>query len=473
MLDAVLQKLSLSMDVAVYPVVSSPYKISLVYVSSIVDKNQLLQFVIRPLTEHMPCVTEDPAESFRWCSEYLPVAEKQQASSVQACVEGILAGKCLIAIDGLSTGLLLDTAKFPTRAISEPTAETSIRGPQEGFTEELEINISLIRKRLRDPRLHFEKIIIGHTTKTNISVVYLSSLAADETVNKICSRLRSIQTDSVLESAYLEEWLQETIWSPFPTLLNTERPDVVTAHLLEGKVAILTEGTPTAILAPMTFFQMFVTPEDYYQRSEFATLLRWLRILSFLLAVFTPGLYISIVSFNQELLPTPLLISLAAQREGVPFPAFLEALLMMTIFEVLREAGLRMPRIAGQAISIVGALVVGEAAVAAGLVSTGMVIVVSVTAIANFVAPNYSFGISQRIIQFLFLFLAGFIGLFGLLCGFLLLLIHLVSLDSFGTAYFAPLAPTVLSDWKDTLVRAPKKWMHTMPRIFRPKRKVR
>ncbi|MDF2680562.1 MAG: spore germination protein [Brevibacillus sp.] len=473
MLDAVLQNLSSSMDVVVQPVISPGHRVTLVYISTIIDKNLLHQFVIQPLTANIPRFSSDGDELFQWCNAFLPVAEKQETSTVHECVEGLLAGKCLICFESNTSYLLLDTAKFQARSVSELTTETSIRGPHEGFTEELEINISLIRKRLRDRRLHFEKITIGSVTKTNVTVAYLSSLASDQTVEKICKRLRSIQIDSVLESAYLEECLQETVWSPFPTLLNTERPDVVSAHILEGKVAILTEGTPNALLAPMTFFQMFVTPEDYYQRADFATLLRWLRILSFILSVFTPGLYISIVSFNQELLPTPLLISLAAQREGVPFPAFLEALIMMIIFEVLREAGLRMPRIAGQAISIVGALVVGEAAVAAGLVSTGMVIVVSITAISNFVAPNYSFGISQRIIQFVFLFLAGFIGIFGLLCGFLLLLIHLASLDSFGTAYFAPVAPTVLSDWKDTLVRAPRKWMHTLPRTFRPKRKTR
>jgi spore germination protein KA len=259
-----------------------------------------------------------------------------------------------------------------------------------------------------------------------------------------------------LESSYIEEWIQDTTLTPFPQLISTERPDSVVAKILEGQVGVLTDGTPIALVGPITFFQLFNSPEDYYQRADFATLTRWLRMFAFLLAIFTPSLYIAVVSYHQELLPTSLLISLAAQREEVPFPVFVEAAIMTVTFEILREAGLRMPRIAGQSISIVGALGIGQAAVEAGLVSAAMVIVVSLTAISNFVSPNYSFGIAQRIIQFVFMLLAGFLGLFGLLCGVFFLLIHLVSLRSFGVKYMTPLAPVVVSNWKDILVRVPR-----------------
>lgn len=228
----------------------------------------------------------------------------------------------------------------------------------------------------------------------------------------------------------------------------------------------MTDGTPMVLVGPITFFQLFSSTEDHYQRSDIATLSRLLRMFSFLLSIFVPSLYISVVSYHQELLPTLLLISLAAQREEVPFPAFLEAIIMTVTFEILREAGLRMPRIAGQSISIVGALVLGQAAVEAGLISAAMVIVVSLTAISNFVSPNYSFGIAQRIIQFSFMLLAGVMGLFGIMCGVFFLLIHLVSIRSFGVQFLTPAAPLVLSDWKDTFVRVPRYLMNRIPRAF-------
>jgi len=275
-------------------------------------------------------------------------------------------------------------------------------------------------------------------------------------------RLSAIKTDSVLESAYIEEFIQDRIWSPFPTLSNTERPDVVAAQLLDGKVAVLVDGTPGVLLAPMTFFEFFSSPEDYYQRADIATLIRWFRLISFFTAVFVPSLYVAATTFHQELIPTQLLISLSAQREGVPLPAFIEVLLMEVVFEIIREAGLRMPRAIGQALSIVGAIVLGQAAVEAGLISAAIVIVVSITGITNFVVPVYSFGMSQRLLRFSLVLLAGMLGLFGILCGALFVAAHLASLKSFGVPYMSPAAPANRADWKEVLVRVPRPWMNPL-----------
>jgi spore germination protein KA len=237
---------------------------------------------------------------------------------------------------------------------------------------------------------------------------------------------------------------------------------VVAAQLLDGKVAVLVDGTPGVLLAPMTFFEFFSSPEDYYQRADIATLIRWFRLISFFTAVFVPSLYVAATTFHQELIPTQLLISLSAQREGVPLPAFIEVLLMEVVFEIIREAGLRMPRAIGQALSIVGAIVLGQAAVEAGLISAAIVIVVSITGITNFVVPVYSFGMSQRLLRFSLVLLAGMLGLFGILCGALFVAAHLASLKSFGVPYMSPAAPANRADWKEVLVRVPRPWMNPL-----------
>lgn len=403
----------------------------------------------------------------------LPVIPVHTANDIDSCIQAILEGNCILFILNEDAAIVFDAAKTTRREISEPKTETTVRGPHEGLTEDYKLNVALIRKRLKNPNLIFEAFVIGTNTRTNVVIAYVQDLTPTELVATFRNRIQAIETDSVIDSSYVEEWIQDKILTPFPTLLSTERPDVVSSHLLEGRVAVLVDGSPFALIGPITFFQFFTAPEDYYQRADIATLLRWLRALAFLMAIFVPSVFIAIVLYHHELLPNPLLINIAAQREGVPFPAFLEAILMLTTFEVLREAGLRMPRIAGQAISIVGALVLGEAAVQAGLVTAAMVIVVAVTAISNFVSPSYSFGIAQRLLQFGYVALAGFMGLYGIMCGVLFTVVHLVSLKSFGVPYLAPIAPTFISDWKDVLVRVPRPWMKTFPRMNHVKKKRR
>ncbi|SDZ23237.1 spore germination protein [Thermoactinomyces sp. DSM 45892] len=403
----------------------------------------------------------------------IPLSSIKETTDLNHCIQKLLSGWCLLVIEQTGQVLLLDLLKAPHRNVTEPLRESTVQGPQEGFIESIEINLALLRKRVKSVHLRVEQFIIGTETETKVRLLYLEHLAQTEVVDEFRKRIRSIKIDSILDSAYIEEWIQDRTLSPFPTLLKTERPDVLTSHLLEGRVGVLVDGTPDALMGPVTFFQFFSTPDDYYQRAHIATLLRWLRILSFLLAILIPSLYIAILTYHQELLPHSLLINLSVQREGVPFPTILEAVIMMVMFEVLREAGLRMPRIAGQAISIVGALVLGEAAVAAGLVAASMVIVVSITAISNFVTPSYKFGITQRIIQFIYMSLAGFMGLFGVLCGVLFTIVHLASIKSFGVPYLSPLAPSKLKDWKDAVVRVPRPWLDTNPQITRKRRRRR
>jgi spore germination protein KA len=331
----------------------------------------------------------------------------------------------------------------------------------------------MLRRKIRSPNLWIESRVIGTETQTKVAVAYVKGIASEDVVEEVQSRLDRIDIDGILESNYIEEFIQDKQFTAFPTVFNTERPDVVAGQLLEGRIAILVDGTPFALVVPALFTQFFQSPEDYYQRSDFASLIRGLRFLAFFLAVITPSFYIAITTFQQELLPTTLLFNLASQREGVPFPAFLEGLLMEIVFEILREASVRMPKTVGQSISIVGTLVVGQAAVEAGLVTAAMVIVVSITAISNFVMPSFNMGISARILRFFLMALGATFGLYGLFLGVILLVVRLCSLQSFGVPYMSPLAPVKWSDQKDTLFRVPFPWMRLRPRSIPTPNRVR
>ncbi|CAH8712973.1 spore germination protein [Paenibacillus thiaminolyticus] len=444
------------------------------FLETLVDKNKIEDNVLRMFAEqplsHLPDGDSNVEDMVK---RRIPIASIAAAPDLHSCAQHLLEGKALLVIRGAPRILVLDVSKFYHRPLSEPKTETTVRGPHEAFNEDIATHIGLLRKRIRTSDLRLEQMKIGKATETKVIIAYMGSLVPDQVLEEFRTRISRIHSDSILEGTYIEEWIQDKTLTIFPTLMRTERPDVVSSHLLEGRVAILVDGSPLALVGPYTFLQSFTSPEDYYQRADIATFLLWIRFLAFLLAVFIPALYIAVTSYHHELLPPALLISISAQREGVPFPSSVEAFLMMIIFEVLREAGLRMPRVAGQAISIVGALVLGEAAVSAGLVSAAMVIVVAITAIAHFVAPFYNFGITQRFLQYFYMILAAFSGGFGILCGVLFTLVHLASLQSFGVPYLAPVAPTFTSDWKDVLARVPRTWMTTFPRMNKTKRKKR
>lgn len=375
--------------------------------------------------------------------------------AIDEMVAGVLYGDAVLLIDGESAALVISNKGWQSRQIEEPKAEMLVRGPREGFTESLRTNTTLLRRRLRSPNLVLEEMNIGRVTATGVSIAYIRGIASPDLVEEVRRRLQRIDTDSVLESGYIEEFIEDDPYSPFPQIVVTERPDLVAGELLEGKVAVLTDGTPFALVVPVTFNALLQSPEDYYANYILATALRVLRYIAFAVSLLLPSLYIAVTTFHQEMIPTRLLISIAAAREGVPFPALVEALLMEFTFEALREAGVRLPRAIGQAVSIVGALVIGQAAVQANIVSPLMVIIVAITGIASFTIPAYNMGVSMRLLRFPIMILAGTLGLFGVMAGLLTIIIHLAGLRSFGAPYLAPLAPFHAGDLKDVVVRAP------------------
>ncbi|MGO0063244.1 spore germination protein [Brevibacillus fluminis] len=450
----------------------APLRAALFYTEGLVDTQSLHHYVMEPLMLKM-----DPAEwaavlhaeeGFlqRLKNDVITVAAVMEIADFDNLFTSLLSGNVILLFEGLDVGFLLSLKGWETRAISEPSTESIIRGPRDSFTETLRTNTALIRRRIRDTRLRVEQRMVGRSTKTDVAIMYIEGIANEKVVEEVRTRLDRIDLDSVLESSFIEEEIQDRTATPFPTIFNSERPDVVSANLLEGRVAIVVDGTPFVLTVPALFVEFFQSADDYYQRSDISTLLRFLRLLCFFIALIGPSLYIAITTFHQEMLPTQLLISLAAQREGVPFPAFIEALVMEITFEILREAGVRMPRAVGQAMSIVGTLVIGTAAVDAGIVSAAMVIVVSITAISNFVFPAFNMGIPVRMLRFVLMGLAASFGIFGIIVGLIALVLHLCSLRSFGVPYMSPLAPIQISDQKDVLVRVPRWMMLTRPHLI-------
>lgn len=396
----------------------------------------------------------------------LTVGDIQDIDDFTNLLDSLLSGKVILLFDGYSKGFSIDMKGWNQRSVEEPTTETTIRGPREGFTENIRVNTALIRRKIKDHNLWIESRKIGKVSKTIVSIMYIKGIVNDKVVEEVRTRLNRIKIDSILETGYIEELIQDGVWTPFPTVYHSERPDAIAADLLEGRVAILVDGTPFVMTVPIVFAQFLQSPEDYYNRADITTLLRFLRYMGFFIALLAPSLYIAITTFHQEMLPTQLLITLAAQREGVPFPAFIEALAMEVSFEILREAGLRMPKAIGQAVSIVGTLVIGTAAVEAGFVSAAMVIVVAITAIASFIVSNYELAIAIRMLRFPFMAIAASFGLFGIIVGLIAMVLHMCSLRSFGVPYMAPFGPFIKEDQKDAIFRFPRWAMSTRPRLF-------
>lgn len=451
----------------------SDHTLAVIYIDGLVDTLTINHSIMQSLTSKdydEELHTYDPAEILSIIkNRFLSIGSISDLEHMEPLISAILEGNTVILIDGSSHGVIASSIGGEERGVEEPQSQTVVRGPKEGFTENIRTNTALIRRKIKSPNLWIVDRKIGRVTQTDVAVMYLNGIANDKIVQEILNRLDRIDTDSILESGYIEEFIQDTTFTPFPTITNTERPDAIAGAILEGKIAILVDGTPFALIAPITIFKLFQSSEDYYQKFDIATFLRLLRIISFVVSMLLPSLYIAISTFHQEMLPTTLLISLAAQREGIPFPAVVEALAMEITFEVLREAGVRMPRAMGSAISIVGALVLGQAAVQAGLVSAAMVIIVAFTAIASFVAPSVSIANSARLLRFGFMILAATLGLFGIMAGLLAMLIHLAGLRSFGLPYLTPFAPFIPLDQKDVLVRVPWWAMVTRPTLINRK----
>jgi len=434
------------------------------YIDGLADNHMISEFFLEMVTED---VKEEKADSFQCMAEKATgLGNIGIIVNWNEVFDGLLSGNTIIFLNGYNKAINVETKGWEKRAITEPSTQLSIRGPKDSFTETLRTNSASIRRRIKSPNLWLESMKIGTVSQTDVSIMYIKGIANDKIVAEIKERLQRINMDSILGSGYIEQLIEDQTWTTFPTTFHSERPDVVASHILEGRIAILVDGTPFVLTAPAIFIQFFQAPDDYYSRFDISTGIRLLRILAFFIALIGPSVYISATTFHQEMIPTPMAIAIAAQRENVPFPAFVEALIMEVTFEVLREAGLRLPRAVGQAVSIVGALVIGQAAVQAGIVSPVMVIVVSVTAIANFSTPVFAMAIAARLIRFVLMGLATILGFYGIMLGLMFMSIHLCSLRSFGIPYMMPLAPFNIENQQDVFVRFPVWAMKKRPKFI-------
>ncbi|MFF2289818.1 spore germination protein [Peribacillus butanolivorans] len=454
------------------------FKACIFYTDGLVDTSSIQNFImeslmldINPDQEQMISYQQNVLQVLK--GRILAVGDIQDVTEFSSLFTSLLSGDVILLLDGYAQGFTIGMRGGKDRGVMESTTETVVRGPKEGFTENLRTNTSLIRRKIKTPRLWLETKKIGNLTKTDVAIMYIDGIVNDKVVEEVHNRLDRIDIDGILESGYIEELIQDETHTPFPTMYYSERPDVIAAELLEGKVAILVDGTPIVLVVPALFVSFIQSAEDYYQRADIATLIRLLRFFTIIIALLGPSLYIAITTFHQEMLPTRLLISLSAQREGVPFPAFIEALMMEVAFEILREASLRMPKAIGQAISIVGTLVIGTAAVEAGIVSAAMVIVVAITAISSFVLPSFTISMSIRMLRFPMMALAASFGLFGIIVGVIALVLHMCSLRSYGVPYMSPFAPFIGEDMKDTLIRVPRWGMFARPRLISQKNNKR
>nr|WP_245808943.1 spore germination protein [Shouchella patagoniensis] len=447
---------------------------AIVYVEGLVDNPTINDFLVEFMENKDECQRKllgDDALTIL-SEELVSLGHVKTIKDWDGLFESLLSGDTVIFVDGKSEALIASTKGGERRPVEQPSNEVTIRGSKEGFTESMGTNISLLRRIITNPDLWVEPMKIGTQTKTAVSIMYMNGIADKDIIEEVRNRLKRINIDSILESGYIESLIEDEPLTVFPTIAFTERPDVVAANLLEGRVAIFVNGTPFVLLAPALFIQFFQAPDDYYARFPISSAIRLLRVLMFSLSLIAPSVYVAVTTFHQEMIPTQLLIIIAAQSESVPFPAVVEAIIMEVTFEILREAGIRMPEKISSTISIVGALVIGQGAIQAGIVSPAMVIIVAITAIASLATPSFNMAVAARLIRFGLIISAAIVGFYGILLGLIMLIVHLVSLRSMGVPYLSPLAPFIPANFGDTLIRMPLWKSKERPRLISPENRI-
>ncbi|MFY9146465.1 MAG: spore germination protein [Bacillota bacterium] len=457
-LKALKKMIGPSWDIPIRPLLLGTHRVpaAVVIIEGFSDKNQVAELTQALTVELLNSPLRDtPAESLPEAivGRLLQSSKIDYADTLDGLWRLLTGGNTVILVDGYNRAIGCSSEGAVYRAIEEPSSETVMRGPRDGFIESIAENMSLVRRRLRTPNLWSERFIVGSLTKTQVAMLYIKGLAHEELIEELRQRISRIRIDGILGAGQIEEFIEDQPASLFPLVFQTERPDRAASMLLEGRIAIMIDGTPFVLCVPTEFSMLLHAPDDYYEKVPSGTILGSLRYLAFWSSILIPGAYTATLTFHQELIPTELLIKIIASREGVPFPVAVEVFLMEFVFELLREAGLRLPKAIGSAVTIVGALILGDAAINAGLVSPPVVIVVALTALSSFSTPTYSFSLAARLSRFVFVILGAVLGLFGVQFGFLLLLMFLTSLRSFGYPYFSPFGPLILSNMKDVLYR--------------------
>jgi spore germination protein KA len=441
----------------------------LIYIDGMTDRNTQNFAVLEPLMLLSRSELDVDEPILTAYEQLVPGQQIQKSSSLKDIVEGILDGSSILMIDGSAEALIIETKGWEHRGIGTPSNEPVVRGPQEAFNEMFRANTASVRRYIKDPKLITEIMRVGRRSKTIVGLMYIKDIADPKLVEEVKYRINSISetVDFISESGALEEFLEDHPRSLLPQMLSTERPDRVGAHLREGYVSVVMANSPFSLVIPTNFSIFLHAAEDYYLRWPFSNFLRILRSAAIFAALFLPAFYIAVVNYHQEMIPTDLLLAMTAAREAVPFPAIIEILFMEFSFELIREAGVRVPSIIGPTIGIVGALILGQAAVSASIVSPILIIVIAITALASFVVPNYNATFTIRILRFLFILLAAFLGFFGISFGIFLMVLHAASLSSFGVPFLTPIAPYHPEN-KDRVIRPRAYDQPNRPIFLRP-----
>lgn len=436
---------------------SDGLRAALVYFQGLVDTELLDRDVLQPLMFKIDAAVVRETTSAVLTNLLVrqgpTVGQVEIETNYARLLRAVYAGKVGVLVDRVDTALVIDIRGGKVRAIEEPYMEKTLRGSREGFVEQLQTNIAMVRRKLGDQNLLIERALFGERTQSDTAILYIKDIADPKIVKELKMRLARIKIDGTLATGTLEQLIEDNPYSVFPQTRTTERPDRTAAALLEGKIAIIMDGTPFVIILPVVFIGFLQGSEDYFERTYAGSFMRLVRFLALLITLVMPGAYIALTSFNHELLPYQVLLTLAAARQNVPWPPIVAMLLMELTIELLREGGLRLPTQLGQTLGIVGGIVLGQAAISSELIAPQLLMVVAVTTLSSFAIPNYSMGIAIRLIRFPMMIISGIFGILGLALGVAVLLVHLAKLESFGVPYLSPLAPIRFADWKDVFYR--------------------
>jgi spore germination protein KA len=436
-------------------------------ISSLVDKEVVNRDIIRPL--QVVSEVQQPYSGLDWLlDDILYHSSCETAKERKLVLEALLQGKTVLLVDGEEQAVILDTFKPEKRGIQQPETERVVRGPRDGFIEQLQTNISLLRYRLPVPEFRVEAMEAGRKTKTKLAICYLENIANQELVEEVKLRIGDIHIDRILDAGYIEQFIEDNPRSPFPQVQSTERPDKAVGNILEGRVVILVEGSPYSLIVPSVFNQFYHTSEDYNERFMITSIIRMIRFLSLIFSLTFSSFYITVLSYHPEMIPAKFVVAASSGRAGVPFPVVIEVFLMEVAMEILREATVRMPQQVGGALSIVGVLVIGQAAVLAGFVSPITVVIIAMSTIGSFATPSYNAATSFRMLRFPLILLSGAFGLLGLASGLIFVINHMLSLRSFGVPYMSPVTPGNYQGFKDSVIRAPLRWLTDRPAQLHP-----
>jgi len=453
-------------------------QVAVIGIDGLVNASDAQSFVIHLLSIDLSMIDEKlPRESeaiFDFLlNSRISMFDANECDTLVMLYDNLLNGHIIVLVDGATRAMMFDCKGWQSRSVSVPMSEKSLWGPKDSFVETIRYNTAMLRRRIRDPRLRFEAHSVGRISKTDIFVTYLEGLTNPEFVNLANARIKAIDIDTILNAYDVIGLIQDQHYTVLPRLIETERPDRVAKALSEGQVAIFVDGSPYAILGPFYFTSAFSAIDDYYNHPVLATLKRLMRYLAFFAVILIPGFYVALSTFHQAMIPTPLLITIINQRSSNPFSTFVETLIVIVLFEIIREASLRKPDAIGDSMTIVGSLIIGTTIVESGLVSYAAIIIGSITTISSFLLSSSRINVAARLFMFVFLITGATLGLYGIMLAFIILITHLASLTSFNQAYLAPMAPFNLSDQKDQLIKLPIQWMKERPKIFNPLDEVR